>query len=105
MCLGSDRRVGGPEMLATYSVVLFAVVLVFVAALNLLMPALTRRDVLFGVTVAPDARSSAAGRAVIRGYRLGVLGLSVLSAVGLGLLFALAPAAWWASGWLALVGI
>jgi uncharacterized membrane protein len=93
------------EMLATYSVALFAVVLVFIAALNLVMPALTRRDLLFGVTVAPSARSSSEGRAVIRGYRLGVASLSVLSAVGLGLLYALAPAGWWASGWLSLAGI
>jgi uncharacterized membrane protein len=86
-------------------VAVFAVVLVFVAALNLLMPSLTRRDVLFGVTVAPNARFSAEGRAVIRRYRLGVVSLSALSAVGLGLLATLAPATWWESGWLALIGI
>jgi hypothetical protein len=46
-------------MVALYLTAVFAVVL-------LTMPALTRRDLLFGVTVAPGVRDSAAGRAIIR---------------------------------------
>ena len=48
-------------MVAIYLTAVFAVVLLTVAAYELLMPALTRRDLLFGVTVTPSVRDSAAG--------------------------------------------
>jgi uncharacterized membrane protein len=51
------------------------------------MPRLTRPDLYFSITVAPDFRDSAAGRLVLRGYRSGVIGVSV---VALSLLAALA---------------
>lgn len=92
-------------MLATYLTAIFAVALLTVAAFELLMPSLTRRDLLFGVTVAPGARDSAAGRAIIRNYRLGVVVLTVLAGAGLAALYAFAPAAWWSSGGLAPLGI
>jgi uncharacterized membrane protein len=92
-------------MVAIYLTLVFAVVLLTVAAYELLMPALTRRDLLFGVTVAPSVRDSAAGRAIIRGYRLRVAALTVLSGAGLVALVALAPAGWWTSGGLAPLGI
>jgi uncharacterized membrane protein len=92
-------------MVAIYLTAIFAVVLLTVAAFELLMPALTRRDLLFGVTVAPGVRDSSAGRAIIRGYRLGVATLTVLAGAGLSALVALAPADWWTSGSLAPLGI
>src|SRR5215472_8645688 len=67
------------------------------------MPSLTRRDVLFGVTVAPDARATPLGRSIIRAYRLQVLVVALLSALALALLAVFAPDAWWLSGWTSLV--
>lgn len=80
-----------------------ALVLVVIAANALLMPSLTRRDLLFGVTVAPDTRSTGAGRAIIRRYRVGVLLLVIILAAGLALLWRLAPARFWASGWIIVI--
>jgi uncharacterized membrane protein len=72
----------------------------FVASYALAMPSLTRRGVLFGVSVAPDARESAAGRRIIRAYRAGValLCLAVLSAWTA--IYTFAPDAWLRSPWL-----
>ena len=67
------------------------------------MPSLTRRDVLFGVTVAPDARATPLGQSIIRRYRLQVLAVALLSAVALVLLAVFAPDDWWLSGWISLV--
>lgn len=92
-------------MVALYLAAVFAVVLFTMAAFELLIPALTRRDMLFGVTLAPGVRDSAAGRAIIRGYRFGVVALTVLAGAGLVARVALAPADWWTSGSLALLGI
>lgn len=92
-------------MVAIYLTTVFAVVLLAVAAFELLMPALTRRDLLFGVTVAPGLRDTSAGRAIIRRYRLGVAALTVLAGAGLVALVVLAPADWWTSGGLAPLGI
>ena len=92
-------------MVAIYLTAVFAVVLLSVAAFELLMPALTRRDLLFGVTVALGVHDSVGGRAIIRGYRLGVAALTVLAGACLVALIALAPAGWWTSGSLAPLGI
>lgn len=93
-------------MIAPYLIVaVFAVVTLSVAAFELLMPAFTRRDLLFGVTVVADARDTAAGRAIIRGYRLGVVALTVAAGAGLAALSAFAPAGWWTSGALVPVGV
>lgn len=74
-----------------------ALVLVIITTISLLMPSLTRRDLLFGTTVPPNTRATAEGRAIIRRYRTGVLLLAILQAIGLVLLRALAPARFWAS--------
>ncbi len=92
-------------MVEAYLAAVFALVLLTVAAFELLMPSLTRRDLLFGVTVAAGARDSDAGRALIRNYRLGVVALAVLASAGLAALVAFAPTGWWTSGALAPVGI
>jgi uncharacterized membrane protein len=92
-------------MVALYLTAVFAVVLLTVAAFELAMPALTRRNVFFGVTVAPGVRDSANGRAIIRSYRVGVAAVTVLAGAGLVALVALVPAAWWTSGSLAPLGI
>src|SRR5262249_30632585 len=62
----------------------------------------TRRDLLFGVTVSPNARDSAAGRRIIAGYRIasGLLTLVLLAA--LVAVVVAAPDAWIASPWLAI---
>jgi uncharacterized membrane protein len=75
---------------------------VFVTVYALAMPSLTRHDVLFGVTVARDARGTAAGRGIILRYRAGVvlLCLAELGAWAAG--YAFAPDAWLRSPWLAL---
>jgi len=65
---------------------ILALVLIFVAVYALVTPALTRRDLLFGVTVAPDTRSTPAGRRIVARYRLLTVLLTVL---GLGALVAI----------------
>jgi uncharacterized membrane protein len=90
-------------MLRIFPVALDAVMLLITALLSGRMPSLTRRDLLFGVTVAADARSSPTGRSIIRRYRLQVLGITLGSALVLALLAVFAPASWWQSGWLSLL--
>src|SRR5262249_48622771 len=68
--------------LRLFLVATFAAIVVFSGALSLLMPSLTRRDVFFGVTVAPNARATAAGRRILVRYRLAI-GLTVLVVLGL----------------------
>ncbi len=90
-------------MVRIFPVALDAVVLLITALLSWLMPSLTRRDLLFGVTVAGAARSSSAGRSIIRRYRLQVLGITLGAGLVLALLAVLAPDTWWLSGWLSLL--
>lgn len=90
-------------MLRTFPIALDAVLLVITVTLGWLMPALTRRDLLFGVTVAPDARAQPAGQAIIRRYRVQLLGVAVLFALTLALLAVFAPDSWWANGWSSLL--
>jgi uncharacterized membrane protein len=92
-------------VLRTFLVGLNAFYLLVFAAFALLLPAITRRDLLFGVTVPSGTRATPAGRAILRGYRLGVLGLTVLLAAALALLWLLAPAAWWETPWLAVLPV
>jgi uncharacterized membrane protein len=87
----------------TVRVLLFGVnvlIAVFMASFALALPSLTRRGVLFGVTVAPEARATAAVRRIIRGYRVGVvlLFLGVLGAWTA--IYVLAPDAWLRTPWL-----
>ncbi|HEY7984847.1 MAG TPA: DUF5808 domain-containing protein [Ktedonobacterales bacterium] len=79
-----------------------ALIAVFVAFFALAMPSLTRRDVLFGVTVAPGARATTAGRGIVLRYRAGVVLLCVVVLGAWGASYALAPDAWLRSPWLSL---
>jgi uncharacterized membrane protein len=90
-------------MVRAFPVALDVIILAITATLSWLMPSLTRRDLLFGVTVTPNARALPAGRSIIRRYRLQVLGVALLFALVLVLLAVFAPDAWWLSGWLSLV--
>ena len=77
-----------------------ALIALFVGAYALLLPSLMRRDVLFGVTVAPDARSTAAGRRIIAGFRIGVALLTLVLGGAWLAAYALAPEDWLRSPWL-----
>jgi uncharacterized membrane protein len=90
-------------MVRAFPVALDVIILTITTTLSWLMPSLTRRDLLFGVTVAPNARESSTGRSIIRRYRIQVLGVAVLFVLVLVLLAIFAPDAWWLSGWLSLV--
>jgi uncharacterized membrane protein len=80
-----------------------ALVLVVITVLALLLPSMTRRDLLFGVTVAHNARDTAAGKAIIRRYRIGVLLVASVQAIALALLWLLAPPHFWSSLWIAVI--
>lgn len=77
----------------------FIVTLIFVGVLSWLTPALTRRDLFFGVSVAPNAREAPAARRVLRRYRLAVVVLTLVGCVGLWLLLTFGGVAWIESGW------
>lgn len=74
---------------------LYLVILLFIGLFEWLMPSLTRRDLLFGVTVAPNARTTPAGRRIIARYRLGVLLLTLLLAAAILAQLLLPNAALW----------
>ena len=65
-------------------------ILLLVACACLITPSVTRRDVFFGVTVAPDTRTTPAGRRIARRYRLSVAGGALAALVGFALLATLA---------------
>ncbi len=79
-----------------------ALIAVFVTIYALAMPSLTRRDLLFGVTVSPGARRTAEGRRILRGYRAGVLLLCLAVLGAWGAAYALAPDSWLRSPWLSI---
>lgn len=81
---------------------LYAFILLFTGVFSLLLPSLTRRDLLFGVTVAPDARASAAGRRIIGGYRTAIALLTLTLLAVLVAVVVAVPDAWIASPWLAI---
>jgi uncharacterized membrane protein len=62
---------------------LYLVILLFMGFFEWLMPSLTRRDILFGVTVAPNARATAAGRRIIGRFRLTIVLLTLLLAAAI----------------------
>ena len=72
---------------------LFAVILLFEALSLWIMPELSRRDLLFGVTVSDGARDGRDGRTIILRYRLGVALIAILYLVALAAVLAFAPAA------------
>src|SRR5579885_2305079 len=82
---------------------LVIVILLVVTALDWVMPTLTRRDLLFGVTVAPNSRETDAGRRIITRYRIGIIIVDILVAAGVGLLLAFAPDDFWRAGLSALI--
>lgn len=71
---------------------LFAVILLFEALSLWIMPKLSRRDLLFGVTVSDGARDGRDGRTIILRYRLGVALIAALYLVALAAVLVLAPA-------------
>jgi uncharacterized membrane protein len=77
-----------------------ALIAVFTTLFSLAMPSLTRRDVLFGVTVAPDARQSPTARGIIRGYRAGVVLLCLAVLAAWTAIYAFAPDSWLRTPWL-----
>jgi uncharacterized membrane protein len=86
-------------MLRVFPIALDVILLVITVTISWLMPALTRRDLLFGVTVAPNARAQPAAQSIICRYRIQVLGVAVLYALALSMLAVFAPDAWWSNGW------
>lgn len=74
-----------------------ALIVLVAALLSWLMPDLTRRRLLFGVTVSAGARESLVARGIIARYRAGVFVVSLLAALGLAALYAFAPDGFWAS--------
>ncbi len=88
--------------LRAYLLGIFGLIVLFTGCYALLMPNLTRRDLLFGVTVAPNARDSAEGRRILGGYRIGVVLLSIVSLGLFVALYLLAPDEWISSPWLVL---
>jgi uncharacterized membrane protein len=89
--------------LRAFELGLLAMIILFTAVYSLITPNLTRRDLLFGVTVAPDARRSAQGRRILARYRLATVVVNLLALGGLAILYLLAPEGWVASPWLPLV--
>jgi uncharacterized membrane protein len=77
-----------------------ALIAVFITAYALMLPGLTRRDVLFGVTVAPGTRQSPEGRRIIRGYRAAVALLCLVVLGAWAGAYAFAPDSWLRSPWL-----
>src|SRR5215831_5821172 len=66
-----------------FLLVLLLLLLVFTMALSLIIPLAARRDLLFGVTVPPNTRSTPEARRITRTYAAGVIALSVLGVVAL----------------------
>jgi uncharacterized membrane protein len=66
----------------TFLLGLFLLILLFTMALSLIIPSAARRDILFGVTVPPNTRSTPAGRRILLQYQLGVIALSLLGVAG-----------------------
>ncbi len=92
-------------MLPLFLVGLDALYLIVFTALAMLLPAITRRDLLFGVTVPPGTRASPGGRAILRRYRLCVLAIALILACVVAALYLVAPSAWWQSVWMALIPV
>lgn len=68
-------------------------ILLVVGGVALITPALTRRDIFFGVTVASGTPDTPTGRQILRRYRLRVAGITVLMLAAFALVAGLAPGA------------
>src|SRR5262245_30659407 len=73
---------------------LFLLMFLFMMALSLIFPAAARRDILFGVTVPPNTRSTPGGRRITRTYVVSVIALAVLGAAAALALWYLQPPSW-----------
>lgn len=73
---------------------LFVLMLTFTMALSLIIPAAARRDILFGVTVPPNTRSTPAGRRITRTYNVGVIALALLGVAAALAVWYLQPPSW-----------
>jgi uncharacterized membrane protein len=75
-----------------------AALILFVGVYAWMLPIVSRRAILFGVTVPVDARATPEGRAVVARYRLGTTAVTVLAAGALTGLAVFAPEEWWLYG-------
>src|SRR5215472_1864054 len=73
---------------------LFLLMLLFTLALSLIIPLAARRDLLFGVTVPPNTRTTPEGRRITRTYAAGVVALSALGVAALLAIWYYKPPAW-----------
>lgn len=78
---------------------IFVGIVVFTGVMSWFTPALTRRDLFFGVSVAPNARETAPARRILWTYRLAVVVLTLAGAIGLGLLIGTGGTGWLATPW------
>jgi uncharacterized membrane protein len=60
---------------------LWTAMVLLIGALEYAMPQLTRRDILFSVTVAPEFRESTQGRRIIAAYRRGIVIVTLITLV------------------------
>jgi len=77
-----------------FLLVLFLLMLLFTLALSLIIPLAARRDLLFGVTVPPNTRTTPEGRSITRTYAAGVIALSALGVAALLAIWYFKPPAW-----------
>jgi uncharacterized membrane protein len=77
-----------------FLLVLYLLIFLFTMALSLIIPAASRRDILFGVTVPANTRSTPEGRRITRTYTVGVIALTVLGVGAALALWYLHPASW-----------
>lgn len=70
---------------------MYGFILLFTAVFAIIQPALVRRDLLFGVTVAAGTRSTPAARRIIRRYQLTTLLLTLAGFAGLVAIFLWLP--------------
>ncbi|HUY77432.1 MAG TPA: DUF5808 domain-containing protein [Ktedonobacterales bacterium] len=71
---------------------LYGIILVFVTAIECYAPLFARRDIFFGVTVAPNARATPSAQRIIARYRLAVIAIGALGVLTLALALALTTA-------------
>src|SRR5579884_2008602 len=100
-----ERRRGNGEQAMTlraFLLGLYALIACFIGIYSFIMPGLTRRDVFFGVTVAPDARATRAGRRILAGYRAAIAALTLLALALIAAAYVLLPDDVLATPWVVL---
>jgi uncharacterized membrane protein len=78
----------------TFLLILFLLMLLFTLALSLIIPFAARRDLLFGVTVPPNTRTTPEGRRITRTYAAGVIALAALGVAATLAIWYFKPPAW-----------